>query len=312
MAKYLVTGGAGFIGSHLTEALIAAGHAVRCFDNLSTGERENLADLPVELVVGDIRDAKALDTAMEGCEGVFHLAAIASVTACTEDWANSSAVNLQGSLNAFECAARRGLPVVYASSAAVYGEPETLPLNEAARTTPISAYGLDKLACEHHAALMEKAVGLQSVGLRFFNVYGPRQVKGSAYSGVITIFLERWMDGTPLSVFGTGEQTRDFIYVGDVAQGLIAAMKRAAGGHSGVYNICTGRKISINDLIATIADCVGKPLPVRYLDPKDGDIQASLGDPSAAIADLGFTAPTGFGEGLKHTINWVASSQKVA
>lgn len=309
MGRFLITGAAGFIGSHLAETLLAQGHAVRGLDNFATGTADNLPDAPgIEMIRGDIRDPAALTSAMAGCDGVFHLAAIASVQACAQNWADSSTVNLTGSLHVFETAARAGLPVVYASSAAVYGNPDPalLPLAETTPTAPISGYGADKLACELHAAAMAHTHGLRAVGLRFFNVYGPRQQRGSAYSGVITIFLDRWQAGQGLTIFGDGRQTRDFIYAGDVARALAMAMQAAAGGQGGVYNICTGNTISVAGLAQKLSQVTGDALPVAHEPARAGDIAASQGDPAAAKAALGFTAGTGFADGLAATAAWAA------
>ena len=307
MATYLITGGAGFIGSHLAERLLARGDRLCVLDNLSTGQISNLHP-GTDLVQGDITDAAAVAGVLRGVAGVFHLAAIASVQAYTTDWAQSSRINGLGSSVVFEAVARAGLPLVYASSAAVYGNPVYLPLSEAAALQPISGYGADKLGNEMQAAAMAEVLGLTSVGLRFFNVYGPRQRPDSAYSGVITVFLEHWRNNRQLTVFGDGSQTRDFVFVQDAAQALVAAMDRAQSGASNgageVFNICSGRATSIRDLIAALSQAVCTPLEVEFIAARNGEIQASLGDPSAATRDLGFCAHTDLVTGLAETLAW--------
>ena len=306
MARYLITGAAGFIGSHLADRLAAVGHEVVGLDNLATGDAGNLAGSGARLIRGDVADRAALGAAMQGCDGVFHLAAVSSVQAYLDDWAGATRTNLIGAVNVFEAAARAGLPVVYASSAAVYGDPVACPLTEASETRPKSGYGVDKLGCDLHAAAMAESAGLRAVGLRFFNVFGPRQVRGSPYSGVITIFLERWMAGETLTVFGDGSQTRDFIYVADVAAALAAAMEHAAAGGAGVFNICSGRSISIMDLVAALSAAVETPLTVAHAPKKPGDIHISVGSAEAAAAAFGWRAATGLEDGLRETVAWIS------
>lgn len=297
MATFLVTGGAGFIGGHLVEALIARGHEVRVFDNLSTGNAATIGGLAA-LITADIRDSAAVARAVKGVDGVFHLAAIASTQAYLTDWGAATAVNALGGLQVFEAAARAGVPVVYASSAAVYGEPEILPLTESARTVPLSGYGADKLALDQHRLAMADMLGLAATGLRFFNVYGPRQLRGSPYSGVITAFLDRWEAGEPWTVFGDGGQTRDFVYVGDVADALCRAMDRVRDGQAGIYNVCSGEPTSILALIDAMAEALGARPVVRHGPPRPGEIRASLGDPTAAARALGFRATTPLATGI--------------
>lgn len=307
MATYLITGGAGFIGSHLAERLIARGDRLRVLDSLTTGRQTNLP-AGTDLVQADIRDAAVVAKAMRGVDGVFHLAAVSSVHAYLDGWSAAAGVNAVGSLTVFEAAARAQVALVYASSAAVYGNPAELPLTETAPLRPISGYGADKLGNELHAAAMAEAKGLAAVGLRFFNVYGPRQSPDSAYSGVISIFLNRWRSGRPLTVFGDGSQTRDFIFVQDVARALVAAMDRAQGGGGGTFNICTGRATSILDLVAALAQVVQSPLDVDFAPPRSGEISASLGSPEAAAAALDFRAQTEFVAGLAETLAWVRAT----
>jgi UDP-glucose 4-epimerase len=304
MADYLITGGAGFIGSHLARALLARGDSVRVLDDLSTGSQANLpAD--AELIIGDIRDNAAVGRAMKGMAGCFHLAAIASVQAYRDNWATAAAVNHTGTLNVFESAARAGAAVAYASSAAIYGDNSNLPLSEVEQPAPISGYGADKLGNELHAAAMQALVGLNAVGLRFFNVFGERQAPGSPYSGVISIFARKILDGHPLTVFGDGQQARDFIYAADVAQALLAAMDHAGRGHTEVFNICTGRSVSLRDLIVALEGATGQRSDVRFEAPRVGDIRLSQGDPMRAAERLGFRATTPFADGIARTLDWM-------
>ncbi|MEE9426542.1 MAG: NAD-dependent epimerase/dehydratase family protein [Paracoccaceae bacterium] len=311
MAVFLITGAAGFIGGHLAEYLCGLGHEVRGYDNLSTGNRENLAACKIQLIEADITDSVAMRAALRGCDGVFHLAAVASIQAYAQDWASSSRTNLEGCLTVFEEAARANIPVVYASSTAVYGNPISLPLTENMPTQPISGYGIDKLSNELHATAMQDAIGLQATGLRFFNVYGPRQVSGSMYSGVITIFLERWLAKQPVTIFGDGSQTRDFIYVGDIVQALALAMENIATCKGAVFNICTGKSISISELVKTISECMNTEIQVELAAAKAGDVQSSSGSGTAAQKAFGFLAYTDLKKGLEQTISWISRPNKL-
>ncbi|MBV8614107.1 MAG: NAD-dependent epimerase/dehydratase family protein [Acetobacteraceae bacterium] len=301
MRTYLVTGGCGFIGSHLADALLAEGHAVRILDDLSTGK---LANKPAaaELTLGDVADAQTVAHAMRGVAGCFHLAAVASVERGNQDWLGTHRVNLTGTITVLEAARGAGpVPVVYASSAAVYGGNPALPLNEAAPPRPLSAYGADKLGCELHARVAGSVHGVPSTGLRFFNVYGPRQDPDSPYSGVISIFCNRLRAGQGVTVSGDGGQTRDFVFVSDVVRALIAGL-RAASVEAGVFNVCTGRATSVLDLAHGIAGSLGVAPRIAFGPARPGDIRASLGDPSAARAALGFDAEVGLAEGLARTL----------
>lgn len=300
MATFLVTGGCGFIGSHLVEALAARGDTVRVVDDLSTGRRENLPD-GVQLVVGDVADAEVVARAMQGVRGCFHLAAIASVVRSNEEWRETQRVNLGGAVTVFEAATRAGgVPVVYASSAAVYGDCAAMPLTETSPVRPLSAYGADKLGCELHARVGGIVHGLPTCGLRFFNVYGPRQDPSSPYSGVISIFLDRVARGTAIDVFGDGRQVRDFIYVTDVVAALLAAVE-AADASAPVVNVCTGLPTSILDLAATVIDVTGRRVEVNHRPPRSGDIPVSIGDPSSLRTLLGVVPTTTLADGLALT-----------
>lgn len=306
MGQYLVTGGCGFIGSHLVDLLLAKGHSVRVLDNLSTGKRENLSPR-AELIVGDVADRATVVSALAGVNGCFHLAAVASVERCNRDWLGTHRTNLTGTINIFDCArqvAEKGaLPVVYASSAAVYGDQSQVPLDERVAPTPLSAYGADKLGCELHARVATLVHGVPAVGMRFFNVYGPRQDPKSPYSGVISIFCDRLSQGHSVTIYGDGEQVRDFIYVGDVVRALWAAMHASSALAAGsVFNVCTGQATSVLKLAHTIAALFDRSPTIQHVAPREGDIRVSIGDPRRATELLGFRATTALLNGLAQTL----------
>lgn len=308
MAQYLVTGGCGFIGSHLIERLLAAGHAVRVLDDLSTGKRGNLPE-GVPLIVGDVADAAAVADAMRGVDGCFHLAAVASVERSREAWLETHHANLSGTIAVFDAARRAGggggpVPVVYASSAAVYGDNPDMPLAEDRATRPLSAYGADKLGCELHARVADGVHGVRTTGFRFFNVFGPRQDPGSPYSGVISIFAGRIARGECITVNGDGEQVRDFVYVKDLVRYLTAAMDRPQPG-APVYNVCTGKATSVNRLAEVLAGLSGRPLDRRYGPARAGDIRVSIGDPTRLVAAFGMACETSLEDGLRETLAWL-------
>lgn len=304
MATYLVTGGCGFIGSHLCKALLSRGDAVRVLDDLSTG---SLASLPpaAAFIQGDVADSQLVRQALAGVDGCFHLAAIASVELSNRDWLRAHRTNLTGAITVFDAAIAAGpVPIVYASSAAVYGECPSLPLHESSEKQPLSAYGADKCGCELQARAASKVHSLSSVGLRFFNVYGPGQDPKSPYSGVISIFCERIRRGDPIEVFGDGRQTRDFIFVADVVTALLRAMD-ARLSEAPVFNICTGRATSVLKLARTIASLCGQPLAIRFRPERKGDITHSYGDPTAAKEALGLGRSTELRTGLGATVAWL-------
>jgi UDP-glucose 4-epimerase len=245
---------------------------------------------------------------MAGVDGCFHLAAIASVQRSNEDWVPVHRVNLTGSIAVFDAArgAKDGnaVPVVYASSAAVYGDNPNVPLTEDAATRPLTAYGADKLGSEQHARVAGNVHGVATTGFRFFNVYGPRQDPLSPYSGVISIFANRLAAGEPVTIFGDGEQTRDFVYVADVVRHLIAGMQNAALA-APVYNVCTGRKTDVLTLATTIAELLQTKAEIHFGAPRPGDIKHSLGSPVAATQNLSVAAEVGLTEGLGHLLNSV-------
>ena len=302
MANYLVTGGAGFIGSHLCDRLVESGHTVRVFDNFSTGVRANLPQ-QVQLIEGDIRDVAALRAAMRGVSGCFHLAAIASVDKSNTAWIETHQVNLTGTLHVFEAARDEGrLPVVFASSAAVYGAEPALPIQENAPTKPLSAYGADKLGCELHAYPAWHVHGVPSAALRLFNVYGPRQDPASPYTGVISIFADRLRSGKDITIHGDGSQTRDFIYVSDVCAAFIAAMRATVTG-AATFNVCTGRETSILHLAETLAKITGYDKPFAFGPSRAGDIPKSFGDNSKLKTNLVVTPSVDLTDGLSRLID---------
>lgn len=308
MANWLVTGGCGFIGSHLVEALLRRGDTVRVLDDLSSGKRSNIPG-EVDLIVGDIADSQVVADAVAGVAGIFHLAAIASVERCRQDWLGCHRTNLTGTIAIFEAAGRLGsgspIPVVYASSAAVYGDQSQMPLSESTVPRPLSAYGADKLACELNGNVAWLVHRVPNVGLRFFNVYGPRQDPSSPYSGVIAIFASSIAARRDIRIFGDGRQTRDFIYVADVVTHLVSAMATLRQG-ARVFNVCTGHGTSITELATAISELAGVPLSVRHEPARVGDIRVSTGDPTAAIAAFGLETRTALAEGLAHTLKFSA------
>ena len=306
MATYLVTGGAGFIGSHLCDALTGRGDTVRVLDDLSTGRRDNLP-AGVTLIEGDVADLAVTMAALEGVDGCFHLAAIASVQRGVTEWLTTHRTNLTGTITVFEAIRRLGtrIPVVYASSAAVYGDCRTVPISEDAERRPLSAYGADKYGCELHARVASEAHGIPTVGLRFFNVYGPRQDPRSPYTGVISIFCERLMAGAPITIFGDGGQTRDFIFVADIVAALVAAMQLRPAD-APVFNVCGGIATSVLELAHVIADLTGTRLDVRHEPPRRGDIRHSLGVPTRARGALALAEPLALRDGLAKVLAWMA------
>jgi UDP-glucose 4-epimerase len=309
MSKYLVTGGCGFIGSHLCDALLARGHRVRILDDLSTGKRAN-APAAAELTIGDITDRDIVEECVADVDGVFHLAAIASVERSREDWLGCHAVNLTGAINVFDAArgARARPRIVYASSAAVYGDNARLPLAESELPRPINAYGADKLGCELHGRVATTLHGVPTVGLRLFNVFGPRQDPSSPYSGVISIFFDRLRRRTPIDIQDDGKQMRDFVAVADVVQFFIAAMatQDCAGD---AFNVCTGQGTSILALAKTIGAVLGVEPELRFAPARPGDIRGSIGDPARAARALGQSARLSLRAGLERMAGATAAAK---
>ena len=303
MPTTLVTGGAGFIGSHLCDALLSVGHQVRVLDDLSTGRRENL-DPRCTLVVGDVADAAAVLAAAKGVDAIFHLAAVASVARSNEDWVGTHRVNQTGTVAVLDAARALGrIPVAYASSAAVYGDQGSGAIREDALPSPRTAYGADKLGSELHARVGFGVHGLPSCGFRFFNVYGARQDPTSPYSGVISIFAERIARQLPITVHGAGRQTRDFVYVADVVAHLLAGLRYVvAEPQAAVFNVCTGRATDLLSLAAMIGAAVGWTPEIHHGPTRPGDIRDSLGCPRSAIERLRVRAETTLAAGLRRTL----------
>jgi nucleoside-diphosphate-sugar epimerase len=307
MTVSLVTGGAGFIGSHIVHALLARGDSVRVLDNFSTGTRQNLAEFKqqIEIIEADLRDRQLVIEAVRDVDYIFHQAAFVSVPQSMSEPTKCLDVNVQGTATLLEAAREAGVRrVVMASSAAVYGDSRALPLDEDALLHPLSPYAASKRIDEIYAQLFTDAFGLQAVALRYFNVFGPRQRPDSQYAAAVPIFIRRMLDGKPITIFGDGGQTRDLIYVGDVARAnLLVAEHPAAPGQ--VFNICTGQETRLLDLIAVLARLFpGAPEPI-FSDPRPGDIYRSVGDPAKARELLGFEAQSSLAEGLKATVAWM-------
>jgi UDP-glucose-4-epimerase GalE len=304
--KILVTGGAGFIGSHLASELLKREHSVVIFDNLCSGKIANLREISektgFEFVEGDIRDESRLKAAFQGVNAVIHLAALIDISASVIDPASTNDVNVTGTLNVLREAARCKVKrFVFASSTAVYGDSQTLPINENVIVNPISPYAASKLAGEAYCKAFMGSYGLSTVVLRFFNVYGPRSEK-SPYCGVITKFLQQANKGETINIYGDGKQTRDFIHVKDIVEALILALEaKEVDGET--FNICTGIPTSINDLASAVQTATQKDLPITHAPARQGEIKFSYGDPSKATEKLNFTAKVSLPEGLSSLIN---------
>ena len=301
MPTYLVTGGCGFIGSHIAEALVGQEQTVIIYDDLSSGYERNIAGFrdKITFIEADIRDVRALTDAMQGVDYVFHEAAMVSVFDSVERPVDNHDINITGTLNvlvaARECGVKR---VVVASSAAVYGDDPALPKTEEMIPCPESPYALAKIVNEHYMRVFANLYGLETVVLRYFNVYGPRQDPGSMYSGVIAKFSDDILAGRNPTVFGDGLQTRDFIFVRDVVEANFLAMNNRDLGKGEVFNIATGRRTSLLDLLDILKDLVGKNVNPRFKDARRGDVRHSVADITRAQRKMGFTPRYDFREGL--------------
>jgi len=313
--RVLITGGAGFIGSHLVDAVaLSEDVEITVLDNLSRGRLDNLrrhlGRQGFRLVRGDVRDRRVVEDLVRESDYVFHLAALVSVQESTRNPKLTNDVNVGGTLNVLEAAMNGDVRrIVYASSCAVYGDPQRLPLPEDCPARPISPYGASKLAAEAYCISFHEAYGLKTVALRFFNVYGPRQT-GGPYSGVISIFMRRALSGEPLIIYGDGRQTRDFVYVGDVVEAcLLAAVRDSAVGQ--VINVGTGVETSVLDLAGIIRGLVGD-VPVRHGPPLRGDIRRSVADITKARRMLGYNPRTNLSRGILETLEWFKRELEVA
>jgi UDP-glucose 4-epimerase len=304
----LVTGGAGFIGSHLVDHLVRDGHRVRVLDDLSTGRTAALAAVApdVEVVVGDVRDQDAVRAAVAGMEAVFHLAALPSVPRSWERPLDSLGVNALGSTNVIEAAVRAGCrKVVYSSSSSVYGDQPAPAKVETLPPRPISPYAYAKLMGERVSLAHSRADGTRVVALRYFNIFGPRQDPDSPYAAVVPRFVRHALAGTEATVYGDGEQRRDFTYVANAVCANVAALD--ADAHGVAVNVACGRSVSVLDLVAGVGEALGRPLRTVHRPPRDGDIRDSLADVTLARELLGYEPVVGFEEGLRLTCEWYAA-----
>ena len=310
MGRWLVTGGAGFIGSHLARTLLDRGESVRVADNLSTGKPSNLAvlDGKAEVLIGDLADSAFSREAVAGVDLVLHQAAIPSVPRSVSDPLTSHRANVDATLTLLVAARDAGVRrLVYAGSSSAYGDTEVLPKREDMPANPLSPYALQKLVGEQYLQMFMRLYGLDTVTTRYFNVFGPRQDPSSPYSGVIALFTSRLLAGLPAVITGDGTQTRDFTYIDNVVDGVLrAATTPDAAGR--VINVATGRQISINQLAQTIQGLLGSNLAVQYAEPRAGDVRDSLADIGLARKVLGYEPLVSFEEGLQRTIDWYRTS----
>jgi nucleoside-diphosphate-sugar epimerase len=310
MANYLVTGGAGFIGSHLVEELARRGERVRVVDSLITGNRQNIAHVPaVEFIEGDLANPEVAQRAVTGIDFVLHQAAIPSVPRSVKDPITSNRANVDASLNVLVAARDAGVRrVVYAGSSSAYGNTPTLPKVETMPTAPLSPYALQKLVAEQYCQMFTSLYGLETVTVRYFNVFGPRQDPSSPYSGVISLFISALCGGRQPTIYGDGEQTRDFTYVANVVDGVLRAC--AAPGASGeVMNVATGGRVSLNTLFSTLQQLLATNLEPIYAQPRAGDVRDSQADIGKARRILGYEPSVSFEEGLQKTVAWYRRSE---
>jgi UDP-glucose 4-epimerase len=306
LALYLVTGGAGFIGSNIVEELLQRGERVRVLDNFSTGRRENLAPFlaRIELIEGDLRDPSAVRQTVEGADYVLHQAALPSVQRSIDDPLATHAANTTGTLNLLLAAHEAGVRrVVFAASSSVYGDSPTLPKREDMLPQPKSPYAVSKLTGEHYCRAFTEVHGLGTVCLRYFNVFGPRQDPASQYAAVIPLFITAMLGGEPPTVHGDGLQSRDFTYVSNVVHAnLLAATVPGVAGR--VFNVACGQRYTLLDLIAALSDVLGTQIAPVHTDPRPGDVRHSLADITAAQEALGYQVVVDFHEGLRRTVAW--------
>jgi len=300
-----VTGGAGFIGSHLAEALAGRGHTVRVVDNLVGGKRANLAHVAgVEFLEGDLADMPVAEHAVRGVDYVLHQAAIPSVPRSVADPVTSNRANITATLNVLVAARdARVKRLVYAGSSSAYGNAATLPKHEDMPPNPLSPYALQKVVGEQYCRMFTQLYGLETVSIRYFNVFGPRQDPGSPYSGVISLFSTALLEGRPPTIYGDGEQTRDFTYVTNVVDGVLRACD--APNVAGEWiNVATGGRISLNELLRVMQQIVGTSLQPVYAETRQGDVQDSQADITKARTRLGYEPTVDLEEGLRRTLDW--------
>jgi nucleoside-diphosphate-sugar epimerase len=308
--RYLVTGGAGFIGSNTVEELVRRGHSVVVLDDLSSGKEENLAEVrsKITFMKGSITDLELVQKAMHQAEYVIHLAARTSVPRSVKDPIDTNRINVDGTLNVLVAARDNKVKrVVYAASSSAYGDTPTLPKNESMTPVPISPYGVAKYVGELYAQTFGRCYGLENVSLRYFNIFGPRQDPDSPYSGVLSRFAAAVLQGMPAVIYGDGEQTRDFTFVGNAVEAnLLACDSPHASGST--YNVGTGFRISLNRVLELLREISGKRIEARYDPPRDGDIRDSLADIGKAKQELGYEPKVLFEEGLRRTFGWYQSN----
>ncbi len=311
MAFYLVTGGAGFIGSHMVEALRRRGDRVRVADSLITGRRANLAHIDeVEFLEGDLAEPAFASEAVQGVDFVLHQAAIPSVPRSVEDPLTSNRANIDATLSLLVAARDAGVKrVVYAGSSSAYGNAAALPKQEDMPTAPLSPYALQKLVGEQYMQLFTQLYGLSTVTIRYFNVFGPRQDPSSAYSGVISLFIRYLVEGRSPTIHGDGEQTRDFTFVANVVDGALRASQADSAVSGAVINVATNTRISLNDLFHTLKRITGATVDPVYGPSRAGDVRDSLADITRAHDLLGYTPIVGLEEGLRQTVEWYRSWQ---
>lgn len=304
---YLVTGGAGFIGSNLVRALCAEGENVRVLDNLSTGRLSNLEGLEgrVQLTEADLRDEAAWTSAVQGVRCVFHLAALPSVSRSVEEPLPTNDVNITGTLRLLLAARDAGVQrFVFSSSSSVYGNTPTLPKREDMLPTPLSPYALSKLCGEHYCQMFHELYGLQTVSLRYFNVFGPRQDPASDYAAVIPLFIDALRADRAPTIYGDGEQTRDFTFVDDVVSANLASRDAPESACGAVYNVARGDRLSVKELAAQLARAMGKDIEPHHAPPRAGDVRDSQADSSRARKHLRWRPEVSFDEGIRRTVEW--------
>lgn len=317
MNRYLVSGGAGFIGSHICDALIERGHAVVILDNLSSGSMDNISHLldKVEFIEGDVRDDQVCQQAAQGCDGIYHEAALVSVPHSIEAPRENHDINITGTFNMLEAARANGVGrMVFASSAAVYGDNPELPKREDMLPEPKSPYALAKLNGEHYLNNYAEIFGIEAVALRYFNVFGPRQNPSSPYSGVISIFVDRVSKGLPVTIFGDGEQSRDFVNVADVVQanllamGVESGMKNKGDSRFHLFNVATNRRTDLLKLLSTLEQICDTQVERIFKQERGGDIKHSLADIGRTIDGLGYSPRIDLKDGLEELVDYTLNS----